>query len=71
MRRIIISLVAAAALTLALVGSAMAQDICASGQAFAQEHILVVVVGDVGGQPAHIPGTHQGFFGLCEVPANP
>ena len=72
MRRIIFSFVAAAALAVALVGSAMAQDVdCSSGQAFAQSHVVALAQQGELGAGGHISGTHQGFVGLCELPANP
>lgn len=68
MRRIVISLVAAAALALALVGSTMAHVCPAEGESpsvFAQHHIVALAQEGELGADAHIPGTHQGFAGLC------
>ena len=68
MRRIAISLAAAAALNLALIGSASAQvDICSTGRAFAQNHIVPMLQGGgVNNPDAHKPGSHSGFAGLCK-----
>ncbi len=67
MRRIVVSLVAAAALALGAIGSASAQvDICSSGRVYAQNHILEMLQGGGVNNPgAHKPGSHSGFAGLC------
>ena len=67
MRKFVVSLVAATSLTLALVGSAMAQDICSSGRAFAEHHVVPMLqAGGVNNPDAHDPGSHSGFAGLCK-----
>ncbi len=67
MRKVILSVVAAASLTLAVAGSAMAQDICSSGQMFAEHHIVFMLqAGGVNNPDAHTPGSHSGFAGLCK-----
>ncbi|MDQ3871903.1 MAG: hypothetical protein M3301_09860 [Chloroflexota bacterium] len=66
MGKFVVSLVAAAALTLGLVGSAMAEDICSSGSSYAQNHIVEMLQGGgVNNPDAHKPGSHSGFAGLC------
>ncbi len=67
MRRIVISLAAATTLTLGAIGSASAQvDICSTGRAYAQNHIVPMLQGGGVNNPgAHKPGSHSGFAGLC------
>ncbi|MDQ3871904.1 MAG: hypothetical protein M3301_09865 [Chloroflexota bacterium] len=63
----IISFAAATTLALGVIGSASAQaDICSSGRAYAQNHIVPMLQGGGVNNPgAHKPGSHSGFAGLC------
>lgn len=67
MRKFVASLVVAASLTLALVGSAMAHEIdpCSGGSAYAHHITDMVTGGGVNNPGAHKPGSHSGFAGLC------
>ncbi len=66
MRRILVSFVAAAALALALVGSAFAQEVCTSGATYALNYVVDTLGGGgLTNEGAIAPGTHSGFAGLC------
>jgi hypothetical protein len=68
MRRILVSLVAAAALAVALAGSSTAHECPAEGESpsvYAEHHIVALAQEGELGADAHIPGTHQGIAGLC------
>ncbi len=66
MRRILVSFLAAAALVLALVGAAFADEICTSGETFALNYAVPMLEsGGLTNDGAVSPGTHSGYAGLC------
>ncbi len=66
MRRLIGAVAASLLLTLALAGSAAAQDTCDTGLEFAMEHIVPLAQEGLLGTE-HVPGEHMGFAGAPPV----